>query len=142
MLIDDHAMVRESVKTLLKSREDMSVAFSFGNTEEAFDCLRDNPEGCDLIIIDFSVPTQLDGTNAVKHLHTYFPEKRILVMSMHDQNTYAARLIERGASGYLMKENASTNLITAIQTVASGGTYLANKEILTHSSGYSRVANS
>jgi DNA-binding NarL/FixJ family response regulator len=78
----------------------------------------------DVAVVDLSLASG-DGFNVVRDIYAHFPEIRILVLSMHDEAVYAPRLLAEGASGYIMKQAATDQLITALRTVLRGDTYLS-----------------
>jgi DNA-binding NarL/FixJ family response regulator len=80
----------------------------------------------DLAIIDLTLPDK-SGLELLKDLHALFPATQCIVLSMHDENLYAERVLRAGARGYIMKETAAEKLISAIQRVISGGIYLSEE---------------
>jgi DNA-binding NarL/FixJ family response regulator len=79
----------------------------------------------DAMIVDLSL-AQGDGFNVVRDVSAHFPEVRILVLSMHDEAIYAERLLAEGASGYIMKQAATEQLVTALRTVLRGERYMSD----------------
>jgi two-component system, NarL family, invasion response regulator UvrY len=79
----------------------------------------------DVILLDISMPGR-SGLDVLKQIKAKWPKTRLLVLSLHPEDQYAMRVLRAGASGYLTKESASDQLITAIRKVASGGKYISN----------------
>ena len=78
----------------------------------------------DALVVDLSL-SEGDGFNVVRDVHAHFPEIRVLVLSMHDEAIYAERLLAEGASGYIMKQAATDQLITALRTVLRGERFVS-----------------
>lgn len=120
-LADDHAVVREGLKTLINAQHDMQVVgeASDGQTvvQQASDCQPD------LVIMDISMP-KMNGVQATAALKQACPEIKVLVLSAHEDVIYLRELLAVGASGYLLKHTAADALIQAIRQVAAGGMYL------------------
>jgi DNA-binding NarL/FixJ family response regulator len=120
-LADDHAVVRAGLKTLIEAQADMQVVGEAGDglatLEQMHDCL------VDVVVMDISMP-QLNGVDATIQLRQQCPDVRVLTLSFHEDIGYLRKLLEAGASGYVLKRSAADTLIQAIRMVAEGGTYL------------------
>jgi DNA-binding NarL/FixJ family response regulator len=123
LILDDHPIVRQGIKLMINAEHDMIVVGEAQTEMEARRLVRElNP---DAVIVDLSL-AQGDGFNVVRDVSTHFPEIRILVLSMHDETIYAERLLAEGASGYIMKEAATSQLVSALRTVLRGERYLSD----------------
>lgn len=120
-LADDHVVVREGLKVLINAQSDMEVVGEAGNGRDALRKTRDCRP--DLIIMDVSMP-ELNGAAATEQLKRERPEIRVLALSVHEDKSYLRKLLEAGASGYMLKRAAAAEVIQAIRTVAGGGMYL------------------
>ena len=120
-LVDDHAVVRAGLKTLVDVQSDMAVVGEAGDGQAALEQLR----AClaDVVIMDISMP-QLNGVAATADLLLQCPNVKVLALSVHEDTGYLRKLLEAGASGYVLKRSAADTLIQAIRIVAEGGTYL------------------
>ena len=120
-LADDHAVVRAGLKTLVDAQSDMMVVGEASDgqaaLEQAFDC------ASDVVIMDISMP-QLNGAAATAQLRQQCPDIKVLALSVHEDTGYLRKLLEAGASGYVLKRSAADTLIQAIRMVAAGGVYL------------------
>lgn len=124
LIVDDHPIVRQGISQLIDREADMQVCAEAATAEEALAaCQSDLP---DLAIVDLSL-TGVSGLKLVKQLRNRFPAVAILMMSMHDETVYAERCIQAGAKGYLMKQEATATVLSAIRTVLKGGLYLSER---------------
>jgi DNA-binding NarL/FixJ family response regulator len=122
VVADDHTVVREGLKQVLKSQADLEVVAEASNGDEVLDHLR--AVAFDVLLLDISMP----GTSPIeliKQVHGARPAVRILVLSMHEDHQYAARVIRAGAAGYLAKGGASSMLVEAVRKIAGGGAYIS-----------------
>lgn len=123
-LADDHTVLREGLKLLLESQEDIIV---IGNAANGRDAVRQTAKlRPDVIIMDISMP-ELNGIDATYQILEMCPSTRIIVLSMHAASEHILRALKAGACGYLLKESAGKEIIQAVQTVYSGGRYLSRK---------------
>lgn|SRR5262249_2311625 len=120
-LADDHAVVREGLKTLVNAQPDMEVVGEAGDGEQIWELARDCQ--ADVVIMDISMP-RLNGAQATAQLREHCPDIKVLALSFHEDTSYLRKLLEAGASGYVLKRSAAEALIHAIRTVAEGGIYL------------------
>lgn len=121
LIVEDHLTVREGVKLLVNAQPDMEVVGEAGDGEIAIaqaDKLKP-----DVIVMDISMPN-VNGLKATKRLRRIDPDIKILTLTRHTDDGYLQQLIGAGANGYVLKQSAPTELITAIRAVASGQAYL------------------
>jgi two-component system invasion response regulator UvrY len=121
LIADDHKLVREGLKQILAAAEDLRVAGEAASGDEALALARANDY--DLALLDMSMPG-VSGIELIRRLRLEKPALRILVLSMHGEQQYAARALKAGAAGYLTKDSASEQLVGAIRKVAAGGLYI------------------
>lgn len=121
LLADDHAVVREGLKTLIEQEPGMEVVGEAADGEAA--CRM--AEACrpDVVVMDVSMP-RLNGARATERLKEANPDIKVLALTVHDDKSYMRELLRAGASGYVLKRAVADELIRAIRTVASGGMYL------------------
>lgn len=122
LLVDDHAMFREGLKQILAKHADMSVGGEAGNGEEAIGKIRESD--FDVILLDISLPGQ-GGLDVLNQIKAENPDQIVLILSMHPEDQYAVRMLRAGASGYITKEGAADDLVSALRRVASGGKYVS-----------------
>jgi len=122
VVADDHAIVREGLKQILGAQADFQVVAEASDGHEALKRVRELD--FDVLLLDMSMPGK-SGVELIKQVKAEKPKLRILVLTMHEEHQYAVRAIRAGASGYLTKEGASAQLVTAIRKVASGGAYIS-----------------
>lgn len=122
LLVDDHTLVREGLKRIIADSNLFSVVAEAADGNEALQRLR--AQAIELVLLDLSMPGR-SGVELVKQIKLEFPNLRILVLTMHEEDQYAVRAIRAGASGYLTKDSASASLILAMEKIARGGMYIS-----------------
>jgi DNA-binding NarL/FixJ family response regulator len=122
VLADDHAIVREGIKRILDGQEGIEVAGEATNGHEVLERVRAG--GFDILVLDLSMPGK-NGIELIKQVKDESPKLRILVLTMHEEDQYAVRAIRAGASGYLTKESAPGQLVSAIRRLAEGRLYIS-----------------
>jgi DNA-binding NarL/FixJ family response regulator len=120
-IADDHAIVREGLKRILAGDPSFALAGEAKDGHEALAAVRAG--GFDILLLDLSMPGR-SGIELVRQVKAERPGLRVLVLSMHDEQQYAVRAIRAGASGYLTKDAAPTQLLAALRKIASGGLFI------------------
>ena len=120
-LVDDHPIMRRGLAQLIDQQDDMMICGEADDATVAVSLIEDVVP--DLVVADISLKGS-DGLELVKHLRTRHPSLRMLVLSMYDESLYAERAIRAGAHGYIMKEAATENFLTALRRVLQGEIYL------------------
>jgi DNA-binding NarL/FixJ family response regulator len=120
-LTDDHAVVREGLKSLINAQPDMEVIGEAGDGQIA--CEQVPHLLPDVVVLDISMP-RMSGAQAAEQLKQTCPEVKVLALTVHEDKGYLRQLLEAGAAGYLLKRAAAGDLIRAIRTVAEGGVCL------------------
>jgi DNA-binding NarL/FixJ family response regulator len=122
LIADDHTLVREGLRQLLAATGDIRVEAEAANGDEALALVKSNDY--DLAVLDMSMPG-VSGIELIKRVRLEKPRMRVLVLSMHGEQQYAARALKAGASGYLTKDSASAQLVGAIRKIAAGGVHIS-----------------
>jgi DNA-binding NarL/FixJ family response regulator len=122
LVVDDHPIVREGLAGLINSQADLVCTGSAGSIAEAQAALEHKP--FDVLLLDLRVGAS-DGLETIKSFTALFPSVPILVISQFEENTYAERALRAGARGYIMKEQATDELLAAIRHVLSGKLYFS-----------------
>jgi DNA-binding NarL/FixJ family response regulator len=122
LLADDHRIVREGLRRLLESRSDLSVIGEASNGEEAVEMAAQKHP--DLVLMDISMP-RLSGIDATRRICKNGNGTKVLVLSMHESQTYVEEVLRAGASGYVIKDSPPTDLFAAIDAVRSGDSFLS-----------------
>lgn len=121
MLADDHQVVRTGLKSFLESQPDFKVIAEASNGREAIErALETRP---DIILMDITMP-EMDGLEATRQIKKLWPECVILSLTVHEDKYYFMEMLAAGASGYLTKQVASDELVSAIHSVTQGHVYL------------------
>jgi DNA-binding NarL/FixJ family response regulator len=121
LLADDHKIVRDGLKRILAATADLEVAGEAAGGDETLALVK--AADYDVAVVDLSMPG-LSGIDLVKRLKMEKPRLRVLVLSMHGEQQYAARALKAGASGYLNKDSAAEQLVNAIRKIAAGGVHI------------------
>jgi DNA-binding NarL/FixJ family response regulator len=121
LLVDDHTIVREGLKRVLNPAGNHWTLTEAVTGYQALELLREHE--FDLALVDLSMPG-MTGLELVRRIKTEFPGVRVLVLSMHAEEQYAMRAFKAGANGYVTKDIAATELVTAVRRVAAGGAYV------------------
>jgi len=122
LVADDHTILREGLKQLLVAAGDIEVAGEAADGQSVMRCVRETD--FDVLLLDMSMPGR-SGIELIKQVRSEKPKLRILILSMHEEGQYAIRAIRAGASGYLTKQSAPAQLVTAIRKVAAGGAFIS-----------------
>jgi DNA-binding NarL/FixJ family response regulator len=122
LIADDHAIVRAGLKQFIADQLDMEVAGEAATGAETIALVR--TQEFDIILLDISMPDKngIDTLKAVKHIK---PDLPVLILSAHAEEQYAVNLLRAGASGYINKETASTQLVGAVRTAVQGRKYVS-----------------
>jgi len=121
LIVDDHAVVRSGLRLLIDAEDDLETAGEAASAREAiFEARSLKP---DVILLDVVMPEQ-SGLDAIPQLVHENPDAKVLVLSMQDEPRYVREAFETGASGYVLKEAADSEVVAAIREVAKGGRYV------------------
>lgn len=121
LLVDDHTILREGVRALLADEPEIVVVGEAGDGQEALEkveALRP-----DIVLMDMVMP-RMNGLEATGEIKRRYPETKVLILSMYDDDEYVQQVIQAGASGYLLKGMAADDLILAIREVHAGSSFL------------------
>jgi DNA-binding NarL/FixJ family response regulator len=123
-IADDHAVVRDGLRLLIETQSDMKVVSEASNGREAArQVLHANP---DVVIMDLAMP-ELNGVEATRQIREKCPATKVIILSMHSSSEHIFQALKAGAHGYLLKESAGMEVISAIRVVHSGKRYLSEK---------------
>ncbi|MBC2884472.1 response regulator transcription factor [Ochrobactrum sp. CM-21-5] len=123
LLVDNHPLVLDGLRAVLETYDDIEIVGTASNARIALDtAFSADP---DVVLMDINMP-QLNGIDAIELFKRQVPGARILMLSMHDSREYISTSIMRGASGYILKDVSTNEIVTAIHAVASGGTYFSS----------------
>ena len=122
-LVDDHPIVRAGLTSLINRESDLIVC---GEAEDAPGAIQLIPSSIpDILIVDLSLKGP-DGIDLIKDLHLRCPSLPVLVLSMHDESVYAERALRAGARGYIMKQQATENVLVALRRILEGEIYVSD----------------
>lgn len=122
LVVDDHALFRAGVTTLLADAANLEVA---GEASSGVDALaKIKNQHWDVVVLDISMP-QMNGVDTLKQIQHVKPDLPVLILSMHPEDQYAINLIRAGAAGYLSKDTVPEQLVSALQVLLAGRKYIS-----------------
>lgn len=124
VLADDHPLLRQGLKRILKERADMEVIAEASDGLELLNLLNRDKFKPQMIIADISMP-KLRGIEAIPKIKALHPHVKIMILTMHRNKEYLCQAISSGADGYLLKEDAESELFAAIDTIRNGKIYVS-----------------
>ena len=122
LIVDDHEVVRDGLKNILTSLENISIAGEAGNGEDAVKMYSSLKP--DLVIMDISMPG-MNGIEATRVIKEKDPDARILILTMHDNQEYLNQIIRSGAKGFILKNTDKEELLDAVKTVSAGDNFFS-----------------
>src|SRR3954453_3478003 len=124
MLADDHTLFRQGIRTLISVEPDMEVVGEAANGGDAVDkCGETRP---DVVLMDIGMPG-LSSFEASRQIRKNRPETKVLFLTMYEDEDYLVQCLEAGAAGYVLKDTAAPQLLTAVRDVYRGGKYLSSQ---------------
>lgn len=124
LIADDHQLFREGLKRILNMEDDLEVIGECGDGIQVLEfCNHMKPE---VVLMDINMPIE-NGVVATERLREMFPEVKVLILSIHDDESYVFETLRKGASGYLLKDMEAESLVNAIRSVVSGHAYIHPK---------------
>ncbi|MBP1992633.1 response regulator [Paenibacillus eucommiae] len=124
IIADDHQLFREGVKRIINMEEDMEVIAECGDGIQVVELCNQNTP--DVVLMDINMPLE-NGVVATERLKLIFPDVKVIILSIHDDESYVFETLRKGASGYLLKDMEAESLINAIRSVVAGHAYIHPK---------------
>ncbi|GGG13131.1 transcriptional regulatory protein DegU [Lysinibacillus alkalisoli] len=124
IIIDDHQLFREGVKRILDFEESFDVVAEGGDGEEALQLYDEHLP--DVVLMDINMPG-INGVDATAELLEKHPDAKVIILSIHDDESYVTHALKSGALGYMLKEMDADEIVNAIKVVSDGGSYLHPK---------------
>jgi two-component system, NarL family, invasion response regulator UvrY len=121
-IADDHVLILEGLKKILREESDMLVVGEAHNGVETVERIRKTE--CDILLLDLSLPDK-SGLEILKEVKKQFPHLHVLILSMFPEEVFAVRALKAGADGYLTKDSAAKELVLALRKVADGRKYVS-----------------
>lgn len=122
IIADDHTFVRFGLKELINKDPDLIVVAEAKNGQELLEILANKK--CDLVVMDISMP-EMDGVVAIKEIHEQYPQLKTLILSMLKDYPHFHEVMTHGASGYMVKDDAPEQLVSAIKTILRGKKFVS-----------------
>jgi DNA-binding NarL/FixJ family response regulator len=121
LIVDDHAILRDGIRSLLERQADIQVVAEASNGREALEKVREFKP--DIVLMDVAMP-EMNGLEATRMIRSEYPQVRVLILTQHDNREYVAPLLQAGASGYVLKRSGGREVVDAIHQVYNAGAYL------------------
>jgi DNA-binding NarL/FixJ family response regulator len=135
LIVDDHAILRDGIRSLLQSQDGIRVVGEAGNGKEALERVRQlNP---DIVLMDVAMP-EMDGIQATEEIKNHHPDVKVLILTQHDNWEYIDPLVQAGASGYVLKRSGGRDVVKAIRQVHEKGAFLEAQVAQKVLTGYAR----
>ncbi|MBL1232104.1 MAG: DNA-binding response regulator [Flavobacteriales bacterium] len=125
LLVDDHTLIREGLKLILKKNKNFKIIGEASNGVEAIRYIDKNAEKIHVVMLDITMP-ELDGFEVAKIIKQNHPEIKILALTMHSEESYITKMIDVGVHGYVLKDSNLEDLSTAIKTILEGKPYYSS----------------
>lgn len=121
LIVDDHAILRDGIRSLLERQEDLVVVGEATNGKEGLEMV----DQCqpDIVLMDVAMPI-MDGMEATRRIREEHPDMKILILTQHDDHEYIKPLLQAGASGYVLKRSGGREVVSAIRQVYEQGAFL------------------
>lgn len=126
MIVDDQNLIREGISMLLSLSEDIKIVDMATNGEEALEKINKNPENIDVVLMDVKMPV-MNGVEATKIIKTNYPDIKVIILTTFKDDEYLYEALKNGASGYMLKDIKSDEIIDAIKSVYAGNFLLQNE---------------
>lgn len=139
LLADDHAVVRDGVRALLEKQPDMTVVGEASDGRETVELAEE--QAPDVVVMDIAMPN-MNGIEATRRIVASNPRTNVVILSMHQDESYVLRSLKAGAKGYLLKDSLRSDVIEAVRSVAQGRSFLAKKVSRMLQEDYIRVMQS
>jgi DNA-binding NarL/FixJ family response regulator len=124
LVVDDHPMIREGLVRLVDDEQDLTICGQADDAPEALKAISETKP--DVVVVDISLKSS-SGIELMKSIKAQYPKLPVLILSMHNEALYAERALRAGAMGYIMKQEASEKLLTAIRHVLGGEIFVSDK---------------
>ena len=133
VIADDHTLFRQGLRKILEEKPEWTIVAEAGDGREAIRQVAEMQP--DIVILDLSMQL-LNGMEAARQIARRSPQTRVLILSMHSEDAYVAQALRAGASGYLLKDSAAQDLITAISAIAEGKSFFSPRVAKVMLDGY------
>jgi DNA-binding NarL/FixJ family response regulator len=122
LLVDDHAILRDGLKMVLDAQPGITVVGEAENGREALDLVEElHP---DVVVMDIAMP-QMNGAEATRQIKRRFPQTRVVILTMHENQQYLMQIVNAGATGAVLKRSAGAELVTAVKAAARGESFFS-----------------
>lgn len=125
LIVDDHKIIRDGIRALLRSSENIQIVGECSDGSEVVDALKDL-ENVDIVLMDINMP-KMNGIDATSVVLNEFPEVKVVALTMYNEESYISRMLTQGAVGYILKNTGKQELVDALQKISEGGNYFSEE---------------
>lgn len=125
LLVDDHKIIRDGIKALLRSSDDIRIIGECSDGSQVQDAIREH-ENVDVVLMDINMP-EMSGLEATEAVLKEFPDMKVVALTMYNEESYISRILNLGAAGYVLKNTGKQELIDALHKVKEGGNYFSEE---------------
>lgn len=126
LLVDDHKIIRDGIKSLFLEDDTVNIKYEAENGKEAIELIQENASEIDLVLMDINMP-KMNGIDCTENIKADYPEIKILILSMLNEDEHIKKVLKAGASGYVLKNSGRKELLEAINDVMSGKFYFSEE---------------
>ncbi|WP_048826551.1 response regulator transcription factor [Hymenobacter sp. DG25B] len=124
MLVDDHALIRDAIRSLLEGEVNFQLVGEAANGQQALDLLAETPTN--IVLMDVNMPV-MGGEEATEIICANFPKTKVLILSMLNNKEFVRRLMDAGASGYILKNAGKAEIVLAIRFIMTGHPFMSSE---------------
>lgn len=139
LIVDDHAILREGIRSLLERQPDIVIVDEAANGRDALEKVKAHQP--DIVLMDVAMP-EMNGLEATRAIKSHYPHVRVLILTQHDNREYITPLLQAGAEGYVLKRSGGREVVAAIRQVYETGAFLeasVTRQVLEQYSGPSEA---
>lgn len=125
LLVDDHKIIRDGIRALLRSSEDINIVGECSDGSQVLDALKQY-ENVDIILMDINM-AEMNGLEATEMVLQEHPDIKVVALTMYNEESYISKILKAGASGYILKNTGKQELLEAMHKVKEGGTYFSDE---------------
>ncbi|MFB6258987.1 MAG: response regulator [Flavobacteriales bacterium] len=124
LLVDDHKIIRDGIRALLQSSEDIRIVAECSDGSEVNETLR--AHNVDIVLMDINMP-KMSGLEATEEVLKEFPDMKVVALTMYNEESYISRILNQGAVGYILKNTGKQELVEALRKIRDGGNYFSEE---------------
>ncbi len=125
LIVDDHKIIRDGIRALLRSSEDIRIVGECSDGSEVVDAIKQH-DNVDIVLMDINMP-KMDGLEATEVVLKEFPDMKVVALTMYNEESYISRILNQGAVGYILKNTGKQELVNALHKIKAGSSYFSEE---------------